>query len=174
MKRNEIEAKAKELNLELSNELLDYIMDLNGSDINQYKLDLAASNAKYKTLKTETDSTITKLTADLDTANQSVTEIESLRSEVEGYKNKEINGQKKDFLNSQGFNGVDLIMDKIDFSKGTYDDKTKTFAGLDEVIEQAKKDYDYLLKGDESDSFPGGKQKDNFQNPSSYEDLRKL
>lgn len=118
-------------------ELVDYVMAQNGADINGLKEEL--ENSK-------------KANTDQLTALQE--ETKTLKAQVAGYKDyeelkkfkeetieKAENDKKISFLKSQGCKYPDLIMGKVDFSKATYDEESKTYKGLDDAIKGLKTSY---------------------------------
>lgn len=128
-------------------ELVDYVMAQNGADINGLKEEL--ENSK-------------KANTDQLTALQE--EAKTLKAQVAGYKDyeelkkfkeetieKAENDKKISFLKSQGCKHPDLIMGKVDFSKATYDEESKTYKGLDDAIKGLKETY--------SDVFEQGMQR---------------
>lgn len=56
------------------------------------------------------------------------------------------NDKKVDFLKANGCKHPDLIMGKLDFSKGVYDEEKKTYTGLDDDVKGLREAYGDLFE----------------------------
>ena len=123
-------------------EVVDYIMGQNGSDIEGLKNELATLKATHAN--------------ELETFKN---ENKELKAKVDGFKDyedlkkfktetieKAENSKKVEFLKTQGCKHPDLIMNKLDFSKGKYDEATNTYTGLDDDVKALKESYGDLFE----------------------------
>ncbi len=144
MKREELRSKLSSAGVkdEDLGGLVDYIMSANGADVTSLKEELSAA-------KTQNANSL-KSVQDENTA---------LKAQLEGYKDyEELKKFKADslekietdkkvaFLKANGCKHPDLIMSKVDFSKGQYDEESKTYTGLDDAIKGLKDSYADLFE----------------------------
>lgn len=144
MKREELRSKLSSVGVkdEDLGGIVDYIMSANGADVNSLKEELSAA----KTQNADTLKTIQEENA-------------ALKAKLDGYKDyeelkkykadslEEIETDKKvAFLKTNGCKFPDLMMPKVDFSKGQYDEESKTYTGLDDAIKGLKDSYSDLFE----------------------------
>lgn len=144
MKREELRSKLSSVGVKEEDlgGIVDYIMSANGADVNSLKEELSAA-------KTQNANSL-KSIQDENTA---------LKAQLEGYKDyEELKKFKADslekietdkkvaFLKAQGCKHPDLIMAKVDFTKGQYDEESKTYTGLDDAIKGLKESYSDLFE----------------------------
>ena len=92
-----------------------------------------------------------KMKSDYDTLKQEYDDFKAKEVNLKDYEElkqfkadslaKIENDKKVAFLKSQGCKHPDLIMGKVDFSKATYDEESKTYKGLDDAIKGLKETY---------------------------------
>lgn len=144
MKREELRSKLSSAGVKEEDlgGLVDYIMSANGADINSLKEELSAA----KTQNADTLKTIQE-------------ENTALKAKLDGYKDYEDlkkfhaeslekieNDKKVAFLKANGCKHPDLMMPKVDFGKGKYDEESKTYTGLDDDIKALKENYKDLFE----------------------------
>ena len=158
-------------------ELVDYIMEQNGVDINTLKSELestkGANAEKIKTLESEN--------AELKTKVDGFKDYEDLKKFKADTLEKAESDKKIEFLKAQGCKHPDLIIGKLDFTKGTYDEEKKTYTGLDDDVKGLREAYGDLFEqagtqkitpaaqGQSSNTFLDQYLKDN-PNMSKYTD----
>lgn len=130
--------KTKDLReLGLTDEQVDAVMKMNGQDVN---------NAKAGALEEtkEKDSKITTLEAEVTKLKEEAKQYSDYK-ELKEFKDTTIKSQEKqqkvDYLKSIGCKHPDLFVDKVDFTKGTYNAEKKTYEGLDENVKAVKEQY---------------------------------
>lgn len=111
-------------------EAISKIMDENGNDVESAKKPL---QAKIDSLTTQN----TELTTKLD----GYKDYEDLKKYKADSVAKEEKQNKIDYLKSIGCKHPDLFVDKVDFTKGTYNAEKKTYEGLDENVKAVKEQY---------------------------------
>ena len=125
MKRADLKAKMEKLGMEVNNELIDFILDENGKDIEASKKtnssELAKLQEEVETLKTKNE--------ELTTNASKYKDYEDLKKFKETSLAKEEENRKIEFLKSHGCKHPDLFVSKIDFTKGKYNDEKKTYEG---------------------------------------------
>lgn len=144
MKREELRSKLSSVGVKEEDlgGIVDYIMSANGADVNSLKEELSAA-------KTQNANSL-KSIQDENTA---------LKAQLEGYKDyEELKKFKADslekietdkkvaFLKANGCKHPDLMMPKVDFGKGKYDEESKTYTGLDDDIKALKENYKDLFE----------------------------
>lgn len=137
MKRNELKAKMQELGLEVNNDLIDYVMAQNGVDI--------------ETLKTNHANELQSLQTQLSEVNEKLTQAESEKSQYADYEElkkfkedaliKVENEQKLEYLKSIKCKHPELFIDKLDWTKATFNSEKKTYEGLDEQVKSYREQY---------------------------------
>lgn len=137
MKRADLKAKMEKLGMEVNNELIDFILDENGKDIEASKKtnssELAKLQEEVETLKTKNE--------ELTTNASKYKDYEDLKKFKETSLAKEEENRKIEFLKSNGCKHPDLFVSKIDFTKGKYNDEKKTYEGLDESLKNVRETY---------------------------------
>lgn len=138
--------KTKDLEAILENEEMSVaekkaaIMALNGKDVNDAK-------DKYASEITSKDEEIAKLKGSNEELSKKVegfADYEDLKKYKTDNEAKLVADKHLAYLKGLGFEkGADLIADKVDWEKATYDEEKKTYTGIDE--EALKTNYDYLL-----------------------------
>lgn len=124
------------------NSVVDYVMKENGDDINKYKSELETLKGKYADDIKAKDDSIKGYEDKL----KGFSDYEELKKyKADSIANAEKN-KKIDFLKSLGCKHPDLIIDKVDFSKATYDEEKKAYTGLDEAIKGLKTNYAELFE----------------------------
>ena len=144
MKRADLKTKFAEAGVaeDKINDLVDFVMSENGNDLNTLK-------SENEQLKSSHEKEVESLKA----------QYSELSTKVDGYKDYEelkqfkadtIANQEKtkrvEFLKAQGCKHPDLIIDKVDFSKATYDEEKKAYTGLDEALKGLKASYSDLFE----------------------------
>ncbi len=144
--------------LGVADELIDQIMNENGKDINNAKAGAEALVESYKKesegFKTSASDWENKYNAQV-TATKDYAELKQFKVDTLAKQEK---GRKVDFLKTQGFKHPDLFVDKIDFSKATYDEDKKVYTGLDEQIKSFKNEYKDLFEPDKTQVVNGQPQ----------------
>lgn len=130
MKRNELKAKMQELGLEVNDELINYIMTQNGVDI--------------ETLKTQ-------YTNELNEAKEKITQLEANTSQYADYEElkqfrenavrQAENENKLNYLKTIKCKHPELFIEKIDWTKATFNEEKKTYEGLDEQVKTYQEQY---------------------------------
>ena len=137
MKRNDLKAKIEELGLEAKDELLNYIMDENGKDINETKgstkSELDKLQEKFDSEKRSWEEEKSKYASYV-----SKDDHQKILDELQGFKNKEENSRRSNYLMEslkvkKGYE--DLVSSKVDWTKASYDDAKKSYVG-DEFVKQ--------------------------------------
>ena len=143
MKREEIRAKMKELNVEVNDTLVEFIMAEHGKEIQAKQKeydDLVSKHATEKeALEAKAKGAISK------------EEHQKVLDELTSYKGKEETSRRSSYLldelkTKKGYE--DLVAGKVDWSKASYDETKKTYTG-DEFIKQfdsIKKQYPDLFE----------------------------
>lgn len=137
MKREDLKTKIEELGLEAKSELLDYIMNENGIDINTVK---ASHSSAIKKLE-EQVKTLEAKNNELITNASKYSDYEELKEFKTKALEKEEERRKIDFLKNQGCKYPELFLGKLDFSKAKYNEDKKTYEGLDEALKNIKDGY---------------------------------
>jgi len=146
MKRANVRTRLLEagVDAEKIDELVNYIMDENGKDINLAKQnvddDFAKLKAENETLKTSQ----TELTAKVD-SYKDYDELKKFKAEYEANQEKT---QKSEYLKSIGCKHPDLFLNQIDWSKASYDNDKKTYVGLDDAIKGLKETYKDMFEAE--------------------------
>lgn len=152
MKREELRSKLSSVGVkdeDLSG-VVDYIMAQNGADIESLKGELTAAK-----------------TSNADSLKKLQDENTALKTQIDGYKDYEElkkfkadslekveNDKKVAFLTANGCKHPDLMMSKVDFSKGKYDEESKTYKGLDEDIKVLRNTYGDLFEQKRTQQIP--------------------
>ena len=149
MKRADLRAKFQEAGLEAEkiDEIVNYIMDVNGKDVNLAKNTAEEDLAK---LKAENEALLkdkNELSAKVDTYK----DYDLLKQFKADYEAKAEKQQRADYLKSMGCKHPDLFENQIDWSKASYDQEKKTYTGLDDTLKGLKESY--------KDMFESEKQK---------------
>ena len=139
MKRADIRAKFQEAGLEAEkiDEIVNYIMDVNGKDVNLAK---NTADEEFAKLKAENEALLkdkTELSAKIDTYKD-YDLLKQFKADSDAKAEKQ---QKADYLKSIGCKHPDLFENQIDWSKASYDQEKKTYTGLDEVVKGLKESY---------------------------------
>lgn len=137
MKRADLKNKMQELGLEVNNDLIDFIMAQNGVDI--------------ETLKATHTNEMQGLQSQLDEATQKLTQAEAEKSQFADYDElkkfredtliKIEKEQKLEYLKSIKCKYPELFIDKLDWSKATFNEEKKTYEGLEEQIKSHQEQY---------------------------------
>lgn len=137
MKRSEVLAKAKELGIESDSmdDLLNYILEVNGNDINKAKATNANDLQELEALKTYKTETEAKLAGFKD-----YEELKQFKADTLA---KAENQQKIDWLKSDaiGCKHPELMMSQIDWSKASFNAEKKSYEGLDDALKNLKDTY---------------------------------
>ena len=159
MNTKELKAKAVELGVDAEkvDELVSYVMEQNGKDINstkaKFESELAEANKKVEDLTKAN----TELTTEKDSYKENYKDYEELKAFKENYQANLEKQQRNDYLKSIGCKHPDLFAIQIDWSKASYDNDKKTYTGLDDAIKGLKEQY--------TDMFEVKKVEDKF-NPN--------
>lgn len=137
MKRADLKTKMQELGIEVNNDLIDYIMAQNGVDI--------------ESLKTTHANEVQTLQTQLNEANEKITQHEASMSqyadydELKQFKEQALlqveNTRKLEYLKAIKCKHPELFVDKIDWTKATYNEEKKTYEGLDEQVKSYRDTY---------------------------------
>ena len=137
MKRADLKNKMQELGLEVNNDLIDYVMAQNGVDI--------------ETLKANHTNEMQSLQTQLSEVNEKLTQAESEKSQYADYDElkkfkedaliKVENEQKLEYLKSIKCKHPELFIDKLDWTKATFNLEKKTYEGLDEQVKTYQESY---------------------------------
>lgn len=144
MKREELRSKLSSAGVkdEDLGGLVDYIMSANGADVNSLKEELSAA----KTQNADTLKTIQEENAALKAKLDGYKDYEDLKKFHAESLEKIENDKKVAFLKANGCKHPDLMMPKVDFNKGKYDEESKTYTGLDDDIKALKENYKDLFE----------------------------
>lgn len=151
MKRSDLRAKANELGIEAEkvDELVNFIMDLNGKDINstkaQFENELAEANKKVEDLTKAN----TELTTEKDSYKDKYQDYEKLKAFKNDYLANQEKQQKETYLKDAGCKHPELFMEKLDWSNASYDQDKKTYTGLDEALKGLKETYKDMFESKE-------------------------
>ena len=139
MKRSDLRTKFQEAGLEADkiDELLNYVMDQNGKDINVAR---NQADEEFTKMKAENEALKTK-TTELTTKVDGYKDYDELKKFKADYEAKTIKQQRVDYLKSVGCKHPDLFENQIDWSKASYDQEKKTYTGLDETLKGLKENY---------------------------------
>lgn len=150
MKRQNLRAKLQEAGLEAEkiDDIVNYIMDENGKDINTAKANVDDDFAK---LKAENEA-LTKDKNELTTKLDGYKDYDSLKQFKAEYEAKTQKQQRVDFLKSVGCKHPDLFENQIDWSKASYDNEKKVFTGLDDTLKGLKANYKDMFE-DKQDNY---------------------
>ena len=137
MKRSELKQKMQELGLEVNDELINYIMTQNGVDI--------------ETLKTQHANEVQTLNEQINQHKEKITELEASASQYADYEElkqfreetvkKVETEQKLEYLKAIKCKHPELFIEKIDWSKATFNEEKKTYEGLDEQVKTYQEQY---------------------------------
>ena len=137
MKRSELKQKMQELGLEVNDELINYIMTQNGVDI--------------ETLKTQHANEMQTLNEQINQHKEKITELEASASQYADYEElkqfrenavkKVETEQKLEYLKSIKCKHPELFIEKIDWTKATFNEEKKTYEGLDEQVNSYQEQY---------------------------------
>lgn len=152
MKRNDIRQKLTAAGVEDDklDELVNYVMDENGKDINTAKNTL---NAELEEAKKENES-LKASNSELTTKNDSYKDYEELKQFKAEYLANQEKKQKAEFLKAKGCKHPDLMINQIDWSKAQYDDKNNTYTGIDEAVDSLKENYKDMFESQEKNIIP--------------------
>ena len=139
MKREELKVKAEELGIELSSELINFIMSENGKDINEAK---NAGNSEVEKIQNK----LNEITIERDNLNARVDKYKDYDELVKYKQDNEAKaevGKREEFLKSKGIKFPELIIDKIDWNNLTYNSDKKAYEGegIEEKFNQFKEQY---------------------------------
>ena len=139
MKRAEIKSKLLEAGLETDkmDDVLDYILGINGKDINAAK---NTSDEEFTKLKAENEA-LTKDKAELTAKVDSYKDYDLLKQFKADAEAKAEKSQRTEFLKSIGCKHPELFENQIDWSKASYDQEKKTYTGLEETVKGFKESY---------------------------------
>lgn len=144
MKREDLRTKLVAAGVSEENlaSVVDYIMAANGADVESLKKENETLKASHKEA--------------LEAIQE---ENKTLKNQVSGYKDyeelkkfkadtleKAETSKKIEFLKANGCKHPDLIMSKLDFSKGVYDEEKKTYTGLDDDVKGLREAYGDLFE----------------------------
>ena len=144
MKREDLKNKLIGLGIpeDKVNEAVDYVMAQNGADLNSLKGELETLKGKYADDTKAKDEAIKGYEEKLKGFGD-YEELKRFKADTEANAEK---SKRVEFLKSKGCKHPDLMMDKIDFSKASYDDEKKTYTGLDEEVKNLKTSYADLFE----------------------------
>ena len=137
MKRNDLKVKMQELGLEVNNDLIDYIMTQNGVDIESLK---SNHSTEIQTLQAQLQEKNVKI-QELEANTSQYADYEELKQFKEQVVMQQENERKIDYLKSIKCKHPDLFVDKLDWTKATYNEEKKTYEGLDESVKGIKETY---------------------------------
>ena len=144
MKREDLRTKLVAAGVSEENlaSVVDYIMAANGADVESLKKENETLKASHKEA--------------LEAIQE---ENKTLKNQVSGYKDyeelkkfkadtleKAETSKKIEFLKANGCKHPDLIMNKLDFTKGVYDEEKKTYTGLDDDVKGLREAYGDLFE----------------------------
>lgn len=163
MKREELRSKLSSVGVKEEDlgGIVDYIMSANGADVNSLKEELSAA----KTQNADTLKTIQEENAALKAKLDGYKDYEDLKKYKADSLEKIETDKKVAFLKANGCKHPDLIMAKVDFTKGQYDEESKTYTGLDDAIKGLKDSYSDLFEQTGTQQMNPNMQK--AQNPGS-------
>ena len=144
MKREDLKTKAIEAGIpeDKINGFVDYVMAQNGADVNALKSELETLKGKYAD-DTKAKDEVIKGYEDKLKGFSDYEDLKKFKADTEANTEK---SKRVEFLKSKGCKHPDLMMDKIDFSKASYDEEKKTFTGLDEEVKNLKTSYADLFE----------------------------
>ena len=147
MKRQDLKAKMNELGVEVNDELIDFIMQSNGADINQAK---SAAISENETLNNKI-SELTKKNEELTSKVDQVKDYEELVKFKTDTLAKETEKSKSEFLKSKGIKHPELLMNSINWDSLNYNADKKTFEGegLEDTFNQLKEKYSDMFVNEE-------------------------
>ena len=138
LKKKFIEKGVAEENL---NELIDFVMQQNGNDLNSLKSENESLKSKYADDIKAKDDAIKNYEDKIKTFGD-YEDLKKFKADTEANAEK---SKRVDFLKSQGCKHPELIMTQLDFEKASYDNDKKTYTGLDDSIKQLKTTYKDLF-----------------------------
>lgn len=156
MKREDLRTKLVAAGVSEENlaSVVDYIMAANGADVESLKKENETLKASHKEA--------------LEAIQE---ENKTLKNQVSGYKDyeelkkfkadtleKAETSKKIEFLKANGCKHPDLIMSKLDFTKGTYDEEKKTYTGLDDDVKGLREAYGDLFEQTGTQKIPPANQ----------------
>lgn len=147
--------KTKDLKeIGLTDEQIDSIMKWNGQDVNNAKAGVSEESKelqkKYEALEAEN-----KTLKDQAKQHEDYADLKKFKEDYVANQDKT---QKMDYLKGLGFKHPELLLDKADFSKATYDAAKKTYTGMDEVVKGLKETYKDLYSEPEKGASGGNPQ----------------
>ena len=139
MKRANLRAKLQEAGLEAEkiDDVVNYIMDENGKDVNAAKNTSEEEFAKVKAEKEALEKDKNELTTKLD-GYKDYDLLKQFKAESDAKTQKQ---QRVDYLKSIGCKHPELFENQIDWSKASYDEDKKTFTGLYDTLKGFKESY---------------------------------
>ena len=143
MKREDLKTKLIEggCPAEKVDELVDYIMAQNGTDLNSVKSELETLKGKYAD-DTKAKDEVIKGYEDKLKGFSDYEDLKKFKADTEANAEK---SKRVEFLKAQGCKHPELIMTQLDFEKASYDEEKKTYTGLDESLKQLKGQYKDLF-----------------------------
>lgn len=144
MKREDLRTKLVAAGVSEENlaSVVDYIMAANGADVESLKKENETLKASHK----EALETIQEENKTLKTQVGNYKDYEELKKFKADTLEKAETSKKMEFLKAQGCKHPDLIMGKLDFTKGTYDEEKKTYTGLDDDVKGLREAYGDLFE----------------------------
>ncbi len=139
MNRSKLRAKFQEAGLEAEkiDEIVNFIMDENGKDINTAK---NTAEDEFEKIKAENEA-LKKDKADLTTKIDGYKDYDLLKQFKAESDAKTEKQNRVDYLKSLGCKHPDLFEKQIDWSKASYDQEKKTYNGLDDTLKGLKESY---------------------------------
>ena len=139
MKRQNLRAKLQDAGMEAEkiDDVVNYIMDENGKDINAAKANVDDDFAKLKAENEALTKDKAELTAKVD-SYKDYDLLKQFKAESEAKTQKQ---QRVDFLKSIGCKHPELFENQIDWTKASYDQEKKVFTGLDDTLKGFKENY---------------------------------
>lgn len=127
--------------LGIADDLIDKIMDENGKDINTAKATLQAEIDKQKGDIEAHKSQAADWQAKYDTISQAHKDYDVLKKFHDDAIAKQTEQRHAEWLKGRGCKHPELFVNQIDWSKATYDEDKKDYAGLDVTIKNFKNNY---------------------------------
>ncbi len=156
MKREDLRTKLVAAGVSDENlaSVVDYIMAANGADVESLKKENETLKASHK----EALEAIQEENKTLKTQVGNYKDYEELKKFKADTLEKAETSKKMEFLKAQGCKHPDLIMNKLDFSKGTYDEEKKTYTGLDDDVKGLREAYGDLFEQTGTQKIPTSTQ----------------
>lgn len=144
MKREDLRTKliAAGINEENLASVVDYIMAANGADVEGFKKENETLKASHK----EALEAIQEENKTLKAQVGQYKDYEDLKKFKAETLEKAETSKKMEFLKANGCKHPDLIMSKLDFTKGVYDEEKKTYTGLDDDVKGLREAYGDLFE----------------------------